>query len=114
MGLGAGVGAGLGAGVGLAAGLGAGAAGWGGRRSAGSAAAGSAAPETRSGGDESTAGAGIGDACVAPALALRTAKAAPKANAAISAAIATRPRELAVIRSARASSSPERGIAGSW
>ncbi len=96
----------------LGAWLGAGVLTCGGRRSAGTFAAGSATPETCSCVEGSDSGAGWDGAFVLPALALPTANAAANATTATSAAIATRPRGLAVIRRTRASSFPAPGIAG--
>ncbi len=109
-------GAGVEAGAGVVAGaaLGAEAAGRGGRRSAGSATTGSATPEAGTEVEGSTNGTGAAGADVPPAVALRTAKAAPNASATSSATIATRPREVAVIRRAWASSNPEPGSAAPW
>jgi hypothetical protein len=106
------LGVGVELGVGLELGLEAGALGRGGRRSAGSVAAGSATPTARTGVEEIEAGAGSGAALVLELLDLWIAKAAAKATTTITAAIATRPREPRLIRRLRASWSPERGTSG--
>jgi hypothetical protein len=64
----------------------------------GGGAPGSVRPRTTAGILESTKGVGMRAAGVLPALALRTMKAAANASATISAVIATRPREVSVIR----------------
>lgn len=90
----------------------AGALGRGGRRSAGSVAAGSATPTACTGVDGTTAGAGRGAALVLELLDLCTAKPATKATTTITAAITTRPREPVIIRRSGASSTPEPGTSG--
>ncbi len=87
----------------LGAALCAGAVGCGGRRSAGSATTGSARPEADTGVEGSTTVVGSAGVAVPPAIALRIANAAPNTSTTISAAIATRPREVAVTYGTRSS-----------